>query len=398
MRSEIYICILMFMVVSSVSSAAPEPLQQPQQSAAVSDSPSSGRAAPEFPYTGVITGSAVNVRSGPGTDYYSCGQLNKSDRVEVVGGQYHIWSQIVPPAGSFSWILKEYVRLDVNDPSLGTVTGEPVRVYAGSPMYKPMHSTTVQVKLDKGEKVRLIGEETDGYYKIYPPANVYLWVSSDYISYAGPADEAEQPAADEPVKQQQEPLAPRPELVEVKVTVEDEMLRKFYLLQERIEKQRKKTVTEQDYVEIKEQLREIADEPSSGKAARYAEYGLRQIDRIEMAFAVDRELQLQTEQLAAVYENIEDVRSSKMQQLKSTGEYAVTGLIRESSVFEYDVDKEYYVIIDGSGNIICYAVAADGFSEAMAPFMDTQVGLIGEIVPHEATSGALVVFSGIEKL
>ena len=134
---------------------------------------------PAFPYMAQITGDDVLIRSGPGTNYYACGKLNKTDKVKIVASQYS-WSQIVPPAGSFSWISMQYIRIDSNDSSTGTVNADAVRVYAGSDQRKPIHSTTMQGKLDKGEKVHLLGEELEGYYKISPPPFAYLWVLTQY--------------------------------------------------------------------------------------------------------------------------------------------------------------------------------------------------------------------------
>ena len=49
-----------------------------------------------YPYLAEITGDNVNIRSGPGTNYYRCGKLGAGDRVKVVGSQFS-WSRIVPP-------------------------------------------------------------------------------------------------------------------------------------------------------------------------------------------------------------------------------------------------------------------------------------------------------------
>ena len=132
-----------------------------------------------FPYTAEITGDDVYVRSGPGTNFYRCGKLNKGDKVKVVDKQFS-WSRIVPPAGSFSWISMDYVTINPGDSSVGTVTGDNVRVYAGSDFVKPLYSTSLQGKLSKGEKVKLLGEQMDRYYKIAPPPFAYLWVSTQF--------------------------------------------------------------------------------------------------------------------------------------------------------------------------------------------------------------------------
>ncbi len=38
-----------------------------------------------FPYIAEITGDNLYVRSGPGTNFYHCGKLNKADQVKVMG-------------------------------------------------------------------------------------------------------------------------------------------------------------------------------------------------------------------------------------------------------------------------------------------------------------------------
>ena len=77
-------------------------------------------ALPAFPYVAEITADNVYIRSGPGTNYYSCGKLHKGNEVTVVASKYS-WSHIVPPTGSFSWISKQYVKIDSENPGVGIV-------------------------------------------------------------------------------------------------------------------------------------------------------------------------------------------------------------------------------------------------------------------------------------
>ncbi len=139
---------------------------------------------PAFPFLAEITGDDVYVRSGPGTQYYNCGKARKDEKVKVVGNKFS-WLQIVAPAGSYSWISKQYVQIDPQNKTSGTVIGDAVRVYAGSDEVQPMHSTSMQVKLNKGDKVTIVGEEKDGYCKIAPPEGAYLWVSSQHAKPLG---------------------------------------------------------------------------------------------------------------------------------------------------------------------------------------------------------------------
>jgi uncharacterized protein YgiM (DUF1202 family) len=189
MQSHTKFINLFIILVCLISSAsvgfAQQPSASPQESVSTTDAEANE---PSFPYIAEITEDNVNIRSGPGTNYYHCGKLNTGDRVKVVASK-HSWSHIVPPDGSFSWISKQYISIEPNNPRIGVVTGEAVRVYAGSDFLKPMHSTTEQLELNKGDKVELMGEEMDDYYKIVPPTGAYLWVLTQYTKPLGAAGE-----------------------------------------------------------------------------------------------------------------------------------------------------------------------------------------------------------------
>ncbi|MHC4123159.1 MAG: SH3 domain-containing protein [Planctomycetota bacterium] len=133
----------------------------------------------KFPYTAEITANNVNIRSGPGTAYYPCGKLDKGNKVRIISAQFN-WSRIIPPPGSFSWISKQYVKVSPADPNTGIITGNNVRIYVGSKERKAIQSETLQTKRNKGETVKLLGEEEDGLCKIQPPSGAYLWVKTVY--------------------------------------------------------------------------------------------------------------------------------------------------------------------------------------------------------------------------
>src|SRR5262245_17695528 len=56
-----------------------------------------------FPWEGEVTGTNVYVRSGAGSNYYPTAKVGPGTRVLVTGERFG-WYQIVPPAGSFSYI------------------------------------------------------------------------------------------------------------------------------------------------------------------------------------------------------------------------------------------------------------------------------------------------------
>ena len=130
----------------------------------------------KFNFQGVINSANVNVRSGPGDNYYATAKLNKGTPVTVVGIRFD-WLKVKPPEGSFSYVAKAYVTRFA-DGTKGKVDKPDLRVRAGS-TENPM-KTTVQTTLAVGDEVTILGE-ADEYYKIAPPANVYLYINKQFV-------------------------------------------------------------------------------------------------------------------------------------------------------------------------------------------------------------------------
>ncbi len=338
---------------------------------------------PSFPYVAEITGDNVNVRSGRGTNYYSCGKLNKGDRVKVVNHQLG-WSCIVPPAGSFSWISMQYIGIDPDNPTVGIVTGDGVRVYAGSDSIKPMHSTTRQRNLNWGDKVKLLGEVKDNYYKIAPPDGTYLWVITQYTKALGPVGEVPPTV-----------VSPRPAVVRPPVVVRTDIsaeagLKKYYALEKLIEAERVKPIAQQNYENIKKALAEIVGSKKAGKAIRYSESALKLVERYEWAFKVEKAVRLQDAELQRILERINKARAIKLAEVENLGRFAVIGQFQTFVTY----GPGHYRIIDDSGKTICYALPTGSASKMdLSKLVGRKVGLVGTIQPHPQTRGALVRFT-----
>ncbi len=207
------------------------------------------------PFVADVTGNDVYVRSGPGTNFYHCGKLYKGDRVQVVKSQQG-WSCIVPPPGCFSWIAMQYVSINMENPTLGIVTGDKVGVYAGSDYVLPIHSTSKQVVLNRGQHVKLLSEEKDDYYKIAPPDGAYLWVSSQFLQSARTPMETMpvEIAAAAPNMPAETPVTPE------QAKSESDLVDAYYAISKLIKEERNKPMAQQDYTEIKEQLEKTRQE------------------------------------------------------------------------------------------------------------------------------------------
>jgi len=384
MESRINLFILVILAsIASISFAQPA-ATSPEESASVNDA--NAVTTLSFPYVAEIIGNDVNIRSGPGTNYYSCGKLNKGDRVEIVSEQFG-WSRIVPPAGSFSWISMQYISINLYNPTIGTVTGDNVRVYAGSDYVEPMHSTSEQGRLKRGDKVKLMGEEKDDYYKIAPPSAAYLWVSTQYTKPATPVIQTPPPAP--------ETTADANTVVPKEISVEAEKLKEYYALKKQIEAERAKPINQQNYTDIKKQLTEIANNKNAGKAIRYAQFVISQIEGFEVALAVAKEVQLQNAQLKQIMERIDKARATKLAKTQDIGRFVVVGQFQTFKTY----GPGHYRIVDDSGKMTCYALPSEQASQMdLSKFIGRKVGLVGTIERHLQTAGALVRFTAVVEL
>jgi hypothetical protein len=348
---------------------------------------------PAFPYMAEITGDNLYVRSGPGTNFYDCSKLNKGDKVKVIGKQFS-WGRIVPPAGSFSWISMQYVSIDTDNPTLGTVTGDRVRVYAGSDTQRPLYSTTLQGKLDKDDKVKLLGEQMDDYYKIAPPPFAYLWVSINFTKPI-PSVEVVTPTVETPAvgptvepKETPEEAAPEPAPTLT-------MLEKYNSLREQVDAERAKPKNQQNYTSIKEALIKIAKNKTDDKTARYAEFVLKQIEGFELALVVNKAVQLQNEQLQKIKERINRARATRLAEFQDLGRFAAVGQLRTFTTY----GPGHYRIINEAGKTVCYALPSGQVSKVkLGRLIGRKVGLVGTIEPHPQSAGALVRFTEIAEL
>jgi uncharacterized protein YgiM (DUF1202 family) len=350
--------------------------------------------ATSFPYTAEITGDDVYVRSGPGTNFYRCGKLNAGDKVKVVDKQFS-WSRIIPPAGSFSWISMQYVSISPGDSTIGIVTGDNVRVYAGSDFVKPLYSTSLQGKLSKGEKVKLLGEQLDDYYKIAPPPFAYLWVSTDFTK---PVPEpVVTPTPTKPVAKvepNQPAEANAPAEVNEATAAPKTPLEKYRELKEKVDAERAKPADQQNYTDLKKALLEIVNDKEAGNAARYAQFVLSQIKGYELALTVTREVQLQNQQLQQVKDKIEKAKEARLAEVKDMGKFAVIGIFQTYQTY----GPGNYRIIDDEGKMVCYALPTGPAAQLdLSSYIGQKVGLVGTIEPHLPTKMALVRFTEIVK-
>jgi len=174
-------------------------------------------------------------------------------------------------------------------------------------------------------------------------------------------------------------------------------VRRNHALEHAIDKanELKKPVGEQDYAEIKQKLKALAENKAAGRAARYAEFTLKRVERFELVGTVDKEIQLQSAELEKVTEKIEAARAARLAQIKNLGRFAVIGTLADSSLYATAPAKRYR-ILDAIGKTVCYIEGTGAaVGRDLAEYIGKKVGVVGKIVPHEATARALIRFTDV---
>jgi len=419
-RMESYLRFSIIVLVAAI--CLPALAAQPGNTAQAGAAPAAEANAlnlPAFPFLAEITSDDVYIRSGPGTQYYNCGKARKNDKVKVVGNKFS-WLQVVPPAGSYSWISKQYVQIDAKNNTSGTVIGEAVRVYAGSDEVQPMHSTSMQVKLNKSDKITIVGEEKDGYCKIAPPEGAYLWVSSQNAKPLGtlmaptpaaptmattstmPATAHPMPASPfptnpgelkAPVSSPNEPNTPSPTPV---VTMEEQRMGEVQALKEKVEAERAKPAADQNFVELKKAITVIAGDKQSPMAARRAAGLLKTIEKCELSLEVANAIKVQEDQFTKTQQKIEGAKNEGLSKIEDKGIFAAIGTLKESPLFAETPGEKYYKIVNADGKTLCYARPASSAAGAdLSKFVDKKVGLVGTIEANAELGEAVVLFTNI---
>ena len=349
-------------------------------------------------YRASLTGDKVFVRSGPGTHYYDCGRLSRGDTVEVWGMKVG-WSKITPPAGSFSWVATKHIVVDAAEPTVGIVVGQEAIVYAGSDFVKPMHSATVQVTLKRRDTTNLLNEEKDGFLKISPPPNSYLWVSSKFLRRLPAPKPVEIPPTGAPSVVRPGPVevAPiaegsvEPVVAEVP-SREASLLAEYYAIKMRVEEELAKPREEQSYAEIEASLNKLAENEESEKVAKYARIFLARIGGYQLAIKVGQEVAVQEELLKEATLRINKAKLQRLAQAPKLGRFAVIGMLKKSSV-----NVRRYRIVAASGKTLCYAQPVGNIADdELTQYLGKKVGLIGSIKAHAPSKSALVEFTKIE--
>ncbi|MCA9241934.1 MAG: hypothetical protein KDA37_17105 [Planctomycetales bacterium] len=136
-----------------------------------------------FPYQATVAAPSASVFAGPGEQYYVAAELPPGAAVEVYEETASGFCAVRPPEGSFSLITAADVRID--EDGVGVITRDQAPSRVGSLLHA--RRDAVHVRLNKGERVRVLGEQVvDGvrWLQIAPPSGEFRWLRKSDLTTA----------------------------------------------------------------------------------------------------------------------------------------------------------------------------------------------------------------------
>ncbi len=129
-------------------------------------------------------GGALNLRSGPGTNYTSNGTLHDGDHVEIITDG-DVWTKVRTDSGKTGYIKNLYISgrgsnyasgTDYFDSKFTVYTTAKVNMRSGAST-----DTVVISKLNRGTKLKALGEN-GGFYLVSTDAGTQGYVHRNYLS------------------------------------------------------------------------------------------------------------------------------------------------------------------------------------------------------------------------
>jgi hypothetical protein len=343
----------------------------------------------QFPWQGKITGQDVYVRSGPSQRSYPVAKISAPAEVVVTGQRSADWLTIRPVKGCFSVVSQNFVDRKPGE-KWGTVTGENVLVRAAG-MLRQQDFTTPQGKLNKGDRVRIVGRarDRDGlWYVIVPPDSVDFYIASQYVEKTGqaPTDEplvitpADAPQPTDPAEIPAEPLTPpqpEPERPVRSVSQETGVLTELRALESALAREVRKPIEERNFEPILAQARAIDVPAESRFRPMYLallRYARREADIVAQKNRADA-------LVSRVLTRVEKSQESPGQPVVKAAppRYDLQGELTRSAAYNQTPGEPIrYVLRDPQTRKIIGYVQSSDDSVDLAPYADRLVGIKGE--------------------
>ncbi|MCH8967858.1 MAG: SH3 domain-containing protein [Planctomycetes bacterium] len=304
---------------------------------------------------GEVTGTEVNVRSGPSGNYYAVMRLSAGHRVVIVDRRPS-WVAIAPPKGAYSLIAREYI--DPDGENKGVVNGDRVWVRAGSDLSEQFYAK--QVQLNEGRSVTIVGE-TETHYRIIPPKGAKLWISEDYVRLIEDADvesgtaaepavaeaPAERPASTPPATKATQPTQSAPTAPKITGIKSGNIQKRIEAIESVLDKEFEKERSERDIPMLIKRFTPIAEQDDDTVAKHYARYRIQQLERVIQHAETLKKLQVLDEQWTqSRHQFLKQRTSLHRARPELTRAFDVRGKFIISAAYSNPVGPRRYRLID----------------------------------------------------
>lgn len=131
--------------------------------------------------TVIVNVSALNVRSGPGTDYSKIGTVYKGSTLTVLETN-DMWYHVKLNNGLKGWVYSRYVKKEYSSNTTyntGSINISAVNVRSG-----PGNGYSIKKVASYGTKVKLLNK-SGGWYNVELPSGTNGWIYKKYINTSG---------------------------------------------------------------------------------------------------------------------------------------------------------------------------------------------------------------------
>lgn len=129
-------------------------------------------------FTGIITDTNVNIRSGAGVNFEILRKMNTGDIILVLKNELD-WYKIKLPRNSKAYVHKKFITMDGK--VYGYINANRVNIRAG-------HGTTFNVigQLNKRDLIEVV-DQNPAWAHIFTNSHAFAWVHKNFIKNHGPA-------------------------------------------------------------------------------------------------------------------------------------------------------------------------------------------------------------------
>ncbi|MFW6061929.1 MAG: hypothetical protein ACOC93_03890 [Planctomycetota bacterium] len=340
--------------------------------------PASGR------YTGIVTGTDVNVRARPDTDAFVVGQLDEPAQVQVVPEAPDVsgWLQIEPPSGTYVVVPKAAVRVAPSR-TYGIVIRDGTRIYPAGPQGRNRGRRPVfGVQLGQGTRVEIQSAQVPGYYTITPLAETYFWIDDNYVVERSEYRQQQRRGAEDgPVRPGDAPeqqAETQPDAGEPETQPDTPATESWDQAEQALQEEFQKPFAERDLQGLLKRYQSI-DVSDNAALKPYVEYRIRYLQRMIRSTEQLQEVEQTVAEAQEQYseEVIERTRRQTALPREQPPSFSARGELTESKLFPgTGASPKRYIIRDpATGRIKAYAQSAG--TADLQQHVGQQVGLYG---------------------